>query len=54
MGHPGIDDLHCGQQSGTAIRDDQFQLLALQAPSIEIFQQSLPGCLTLSLAPYKS
>ena len=53
MQHPRVDGLDRGRQSGTAVGDDQQQLLALQSAPVQIFQQSFPGGLALASAAQK-
>src|SRR6516225_11701887 len=44
-----VDGLQGGRQSRAAIGDDQQQVPAFQATSIQILQQPLPGGLALAL-----
>src|SRR5207249_5072540 len=53
MSCPRIHRRNRRRQTRTAIRDDQRQVLALQAAAIEILEQALPVGLTLSLTAQK-
>src|SRR5208282_6780558 len=54
MRHSGINGGNRRRQSGTAIGDDQAQLLAFEPAPIQIAEQAFPVGLALALAAHKS
>ena len=53
MPHPRIDGGNRRRQAGTAVGNDQAQLLAFQPAPVEISEQAFPVGLALALAAHK-